>query len=247
MRLTGTALTGVLSAVAWLAWPRPALAGMPVVMLSDLARVRFQVVSFFLLVLLLCAWAVQAIWNALRADVPGLPRLSYGKAVGVITLWGLLFVLVLTMISGARELMTPGAWKKQGFTYKLADEPAKPGPATAPEPSADAGALERREQLDRLRAALWRYALAHDGRFPPGDDGPEIAREVWQVPEPLGLRYLYVAGRSLGEPDAIVAYEPGVYGRDRYVLLADGRVRLMAVAEIRKALEPERFPDAEGP
>ncbi len=37
-------------------------------------------------------------------------------------IWGLLFVLVLTMISGARELMTPGAWEKEGFTYVLAGE-----------------------------------------------------------------------------------------------------------------------------
>ena len=36
--------------------------------------------------------------------------------------WGSLFVLVLTMISGARELMTPGAWKKDGITYVLEDE-----------------------------------------------------------------------------------------------------------------------------
>ena len=34
------------------------------------------------------------------------------------------------MISGARELMTPGAWKKEGFTYKLNDE-ADPATLTA--------------------------------------------------------------------------------------------------------------------
>jgi hypothetical protein len=39
-----------------------------------------------------------------------------------VTLWGLLFLLILTMISGARELMTPGAWEKHGSTYRLKDE-----------------------------------------------------------------------------------------------------------------------------
>jgi hypothetical protein len=40
-----------------------------------------------------------------------------------VTLWGLLFLLILTMISGARELMTPGAWEKHGSTYELKDAP----------------------------------------------------------------------------------------------------------------------------
>ncbi len=37
----------------------------------------------------------------------------------MVVLWGLLFTVVLAMISGARELMTPGAWEKQGATYRL--------------------------------------------------------------------------------------------------------------------------------
>jgi hypothetical protein len=56
-------------------------------------------------------WLVQGIWIALRGDFTVLPRLTYPEALGVIALWGLLFLLVLTMISGDRELMTPGAWK----------------------------------------------------------------------------------------------------------------------------------------
>lgn len=42
--------------------------------------------------------------------------------MGLVVLWGLLFIVVLAMISGARELMTPGAWEKQGATYRLAGE-----------------------------------------------------------------------------------------------------------------------------
>ena len=39
--------------------------------------------------------------------------------MAAVVLWGLLFMLVLTMISGARELLTPGAWEKKGATYQL--------------------------------------------------------------------------------------------------------------------------------
>jgi hypothetical protein len=95
------------------------LAGMPSLSLTDIAALRMQSISFFLLVLLLCAWGVMALWNALRKDFPKLPVMSYGRALAVMTLWGLVFVIVLTMISGARELLTPGAWQKDGMTYKL--------------------------------------------------------------------------------------------------------------------------------
>lgn len=96
-------------------------AGMPSISLSDLAQARFDSISFFLVVLLLLAWLVKGLWNYLAKDFQKLPRMSYGKALAAVTLWGLVFLLVLSMISGARELMTPGAWEKQGLTYKLKD------------------------------------------------------------------------------------------------------------------------------
>jgi hypothetical protein len=205
---------------------------MPTVLLSDVARARFQSISFFLLVLLLCAWVVRAAWNALAADVPRMPRLSYGKAVGLVTLWGLLFVLVLTMISGARELLTPGAWKKQGLTYTLADDPPKA------EPARPVGVVARRDKLERLRAALWVYARSHDGEFPPSDLAPEIEPETWQLVDTPGLRYLYVKRRTLGQDQAVLAYEPGLYERSRFVLMADGVVRMVDLDELRRLLGP---------
>lgn len=101
--------------------------------LSKLAKLRLDAISFFLVGLLASGWAIQLIWNSLTKDFPKLPRISYLRSLGLIALWGLLFLLVLTMISGARELMTPGAWRKNGLTYELA-EPEKPEspPATAP-------------------------------------------------------------------------------------------------------------------
>ena len=101
----------------------PARAGMPYPpMLTDMARLRIQAISFFVFVLLACAGLIQLLWNMMRSSFPRLPRLSYPKALGLVVLWGLLFIVVLAMISGARELMTPGAWEKQGATYRLSGE-----------------------------------------------------------------------------------------------------------------------------
>lgn len=100
--------------------------------LSKLAKVRLDAISFFLFALLASGWAIKLIWNSLAKDFPKLPRISYLRSLALIALWGLLFLLVLTMISGARELMTPGAWRKNGLTYELA-EPAGPAPDNAGE------------------------------------------------------------------------------------------------------------------
>jgi hypothetical protein len=108
--------------------------------LSKLAKLRLDAISFFLVSLLACGWAVKLIWNSLAKDFPKLPRISYLRSLGLIALWGLLFLLVLTMISGARELMTPGAWRKNGLTYELA-EPAKPA---APSQATEATAVEQK-------------------------------------------------------------------------------------------------------
>ncbi len=100
------------------------LAGMPSPPdLTTMGILRLQNLSFFLAGFAACAWAVQGLWNYLQRDWPRLPRLTYMKALALVTLWGLLFVLVLTMISGARELMTPGAWEQRGVTYELRTKP----------------------------------------------------------------------------------------------------------------------------
>ena len=83
--------------------------------LSDLSRERLEIISFFVLCLLLCAAVIRGIWNGLRKDFPFLPRLSYLRALGIIAIWGLLFVLILTMIAGARELMTPAPGRRRAF------------------------------------------------------------------------------------------------------------------------------------
>lgn len=115
----GTRTATALAALACL--PGPALAGMPSaqVVLRKAAEAPLSALSFFLFGFLASALAVMLLWNYVARDWPALPRLTYLKALGLVGLWSLLFVLVLTMISGARELMTPGAWRADGAVYLL--------------------------------------------------------------------------------------------------------------------------------
>lgn len=128
-------------AVALAGMGAPTLEDIPrLLTLTNMAKLRLDAISFFLVCILGIAWAIQLAWNSLAKDFPKLPRISYLRSLGLMGLWGLLFLLVLTMISGARELMTPGAWKKNGFTYQLT-EPAEPPPGSAG--SADTNRGER--------------------------------------------------------------------------------------------------------
>ncbi len=216
-------LTGALLFV-----PNTALAGMPFFRLSDLARMRFETISFFLLVMLVVGVIVQRLWNRLRLDFQRLPRLSFRGALALVVLWGFAFHLVLTMISGTRELLTPGAWVRDRATYKLRE--------VRPPSETDQLRVARRQQLERLRAALWQYAERHGGRFPLDDYGPEIAESRWTVLDPSQLHYVYVSGSRADGPKTPLSFEPGVYGRDRYVLYTTGEIELQTVEEIYGAI-----------
>jgi hypothetical protein len=192
--------------------------------LSDFGVLRFQTLSFFLVVFLLSALAFQWLWNWLQRDFPWLSRLSFGKAVGVVFLWSLLLIIVLTMISGARELMTPGAWKKQGFTYKLAED-------AKPQPQVDLVA-ERRQHLEKLRTALFQFAAFHQGRFPRSDEVSAIPDTLWEIPGAPGLRYLYVPDLAAGHVPHLLAYEPELGAGPRLVLCVNGDVLQKTTAEV---------------
>lgn len=113
-----------IAAAVALGWAGTVLAGMPNVTLSDVAHLRISGISFFLVLLLLSAWGFQKIWNTVRADFPRLPHFTYRRALAFTLLLGLLLNVVLLMIAGTRELMTPGAWEKQGISYRLKAPPA---------------------------------------------------------------------------------------------------------------------------
>lgn len=167
------------------------------------------------------------LWNALRRDFARLPRLTYGKSVALVTLWSMLFLLVLTMISGARELMTPGAWEKNGATYKLAQRDAG---HRAPTDS------QRREHLQRLKTALWAYAAAHGGAFPLGDADSAISPHAWETPDASRARYAYVPGRKANVGSELVAYEPTVFDAPRLALTSDGQIRSMRDDDLHSML-----------
>ena len=111
---------------AGLGWAGSAFAGMPNITLSDAASLRLSGISFFVVLLLASAWGFQKIWNTVRADFPRLPHFTYRRALAFTLLLGLLLNVVLLMIAGTRELMTPGAWEKSGVSYKLKGPPVEP-------------------------------------------------------------------------------------------------------------------------
>jgi hypothetical protein len=211
--------------------PTVALAGMPFVRLTELAELRLQAISFFLLLALLVTLAVKALWNRLSQEVPRLPQLSFKAALAVVFLWGLCFQLVLSMIAGGRELMTPGAWEKQGATYQVRTEP----------PSDKELVLEaRRQRLEELRTALWAYAQQHGNAFPPSEFDPAIPEERWRVLGGSGMRFIYVSGRKADTSAVPLAYEPGLFGRERWVLFADGEIRQLPLEQVHASLGAQR-------
>lgn len=233
----------VLAAILMAGIGGPALAGMPALLPSDWTADKpsayletnspvigwqVQALSFFLASLFVGAFAVQWLWNHARRDFPVLPQISYRRSLSLVVLWGLLFVVVLTMISGARELMTPGAWRKQGWTYQLEKLAANDDMTLA------ANRETRRGSLEQLRTALWQYAATHGGKFPARDQAGDDAR-MWDIPGHPGLQFLAVPDRSAEETGRLLVFEPQIDGDDRLVLLTNGLIGSMRTEEIRLA------------
>jgi hypothetical protein len=218
------------SAAVIAAMPSIALAGMPSATLTDIAAMRLQTLSFFALVFFVSSWIVQRLWNGLSADFPRLPRLGYWRATSLVAIWGLLFLVVLTMISGARELLTPGAWEKVGLTYKLAET------ADNPEESDESATLEeRRQQLNRLRVALLFFSMSHGGNLPASRTESGIAREVWRLPNTV-IEYEYRPGLKIEIGNELLAFEPPIYSGDPLVLFTSGDIQPIPLSELEKRL-----------
>jgi hypothetical protein len=201
------------------------------------AGLRLQTISFVLMGLLASAAVVWLVWNWLRRDFSRLPRLSYAKACGVVVLWGLLFIVVLTMISGARELMTPGAWEKNGLTYKLRSE--KP----APPPADDSRQLARRRtKLAELGEQLKKFAEQHDHQYPNAEQASQIPDSYWRLDDLAALRYVYVPGRSPTDGATPLAYEPQVVGGRLLMICADGQIERLDFDDIIRRIPREKSP-----
>jgi hypothetical protein len=163
-----------------------------------------------------------------------MPKLSYRKTLAAAVLVGMLLAVVLTMIAGARELLTPGAWQKQGLLYRVV--PAQPAAAHAP---TDAQPVDQRMQrIQKLRDLLRQYARQHDGRFPKDADAAGIEASLWEVPGMSGVRYLYIPAPPHSESSPqILVYEPNVLGdQQRFVLRTNGEIVILSTDELHKQL-----------
>jgi hypothetical protein len=194
-----------------------AFAGMPSPTLTDAGRLRLQSLGFFVALFFVLAKLCQLLWNWLRADFPSMPHLGFRRAMALVFLWGMALELVLTMISGARELLTPGAWEKVGVTYQL--KPASPGG------SADFSMAGRRARLERLAAALKAQpALPRSAR------ASGLPDDAWTAPG--GARYVYLG--EFAAKVGILAYEPPTAGAERLVILDDYSVTTLSADAIHE-------------
>lgn len=198
--------------------------------LRDIVGARLESISFFAVVLLLMALLFKMAWNSLRNGFPNLPRLGFPVALGFTLVSALFIGVVLTMISGARELMTPGAWNRVGVMYQLRDPKQDPAPWVE---------SARIRALERLRTELWRYSQAHDGYFPVSRFDSGIPDAVWQGIAPDGSFLAYWGGLKADRGNSIVAYEGENYGPERFVLRANGEISKMNAGRLFREFEEQ--------
>lgn len=213
-------ILSILAIIPLLLVPNVVYAGMPSFTLTDMANVRLSTISFFLFIYFVSSFILYALWNYLRKDFKKLPVLSFKKALAFIFLWGLAFHLVLVMIAGTRELMTPQAWQKAGIIHKLS-------------PDSFQQLMDiRRHKLDQLKKALWLFAKKNEGYFPPTKTIPEIPSETWMTPRGK-LQYIYIENLKVNKALQPLAYETNEYGEERMVLFTNGMIELLPINSIQ--------------
>ncbi|MCC9606498.1 hypothetical protein LOC68_17555 [Blastopirellula sp. JC732] len=203
------------------------LGGMPAVRLTSDTSTRMQGISFFLMGIVVSTLVVWWAWNWLRRDFTALPKLSFIGAAGLTVLWGMLFVIVLTMISGARELMTPKAWRPNGLTYAIDDEPGT---------SLESLAEERENEIKLVAATLTYYKRTRGGELPEdvvylGDAAEELG--FISLAHSLEMNYWYDASQSKSSP--ILIRQIAQKGGPAWGITAEGEIVRLDEAE-----KPER-------
>ena len=201
-------------------------AGMTVITLTDIAEARLQSISFFCLVYFLLAWGVKGLWNYLAKAFPSMPRINYRRALALMLVSGLFLYVILTMISGARELMTPGAWEKRGIGYELSGDVELPSKEI------------RKASLEKLKNLLWTHAGENDGELPSGIFDKSFKRSQWSLPEVPGY-YAYLGGKEVGGGRDILVYETSVMGQKRFVLFTDGSIEAWSEKKLKERLGDE--------
>lgn len=217
----------VFGSVAFVLPVMPANAGMTVYGLRDVVRLRVEEISFFIVLLIACSFAFKLLWNFAFKGFNAVPRLKFPQALCLSLLLGLGTLLILTMISGIREVLTPGAWRHQGTSYRLNDPSQEP---------------VRRRSLEHLRSALLDYARTHEGKFPAYDFGPEIVEKLWESPDQASSRYIYMGGHRANDVQALLAIEPLTFGDQRFVLRGSGEITLLSSENIERELGEKVHP-----
>jgi len=212
----------------WLASTMTASAGMTVITLTDLAKSRLDALSFFIVLYLLISWVVKLLWNHLQKTFTALPKLDYKRALALVFLSGLLFYVVLTMISGAREVLTPGVWEKQGVGYRQRVEGA---------PSGELSKQLRREALLKLKEQIWAYAEKNEGKAPAGPFVDGIELDAWKFPG--GGLYCLMPDVKPGVGRDVLIYEPSAAGPRRMVLLGDGSIEDRSEGVLKTQLDEQ--------
>ena len=223
------------------------LAGMPSVVLTDDKRQMLLALSFFLAVLIVATLLVRWAGNVLLQWAGQPVRLRFSQAFAASLIWGLACVVVLVMISGARELMTPGAWQRQGFTSVLATASTP----ELPEESSESQPASRSEQvhsrLQEIRGLLLSYALRHEGRFPDSTDQPDLPPDAWDFPEGFVGTWILIPGRHFADVPLPLVISPEMEG-EQHVLFVNGQLLRLSppeVADLLAAADQTQEPTAD--
>lgn len=203
------------------------LAGMPSLSLNAPYVERLQAVSFFSVVIVMSSVLVLLGWNLFAGTLRTLKKLKYGEALFLTVLWGLASVVVLTMISGARELMTPGAWQRNGLTHKL-----KAGEVTP----VDEKKADRRSKIEQLQLLLMQYALTHEGQYPKTRQDSGFADNIWTMTDQPSLTYQYFENQKFHEAPVPIVSEQPIYDQV-LMIFANGSIVEMEKAKAEEYLE----------
>ena len=206
------------------------MAGMPSFSLTEVAEARLDAISLFLVGFALSALILRWAWNLLARDFCWMPRLRYSRAFAMLVVSGLFVYVALSLIAGARELMTPGAWVRTGSTHRLSTPERDPNPWLE---------VARRTALEHLRDQLWEYAAANEGELPPHRMHKAIRESAWSGVHPQGEPYGYVPGGRPGEGSWILVFEPDSYGPVRFVSQEDGDIVKLSATALAQRLRAE--------
>ena len=174
-------------------------AGMPSIRLTPEVRNNLTGISFSIFVILVVvSLLIFLCWNKFLRGKE-LPKISWFKSLVIALLGGCLFCLILVMIAGSRELLTPGAWKQKGVLYELSEKDIELASSPAYNPQTlvplndlpESLAAARYAAVVRLRNALVQFQKDHNGKLPESIAQSGFNSSYWIIPISGGLSYVY--------------------------------------------------------